>query len=68
MNIKKLLLLAVMPMIGLTVSAQEKSKIDFTPKKGDVTLAFTLGYNSYASIEAAPLLQTCASVPEFLLH
>ena len=56
MNIKKLLLLAVMPMIGLTVNAQE-SKIDFTPKKGDVTLAFTLGYNSYASIEAAPLLQ-----------
>ena len=57
MNIKKLLLLAVMPMIGLTVNAQQESKIDFTPKKGDVTLAFTLGYNSYASIEAAPLLQ-----------
>ena len=57
MNIKKLLLLAVMPMIGLTVNAQG-SKIDFTPKKGDVTLAFTLGYNSYASIEAAPLLET----------
>jgi len=56
MNIKKLLLLAVMPMIGLTVNAQE-SKVDFTPKKGDVTLAFTLGYNSYASVEAAPLFQ-----------
>lgn len=57
MNIKKLLLLAVMPMIGLTVNAQE-SKVDFTPKKGDVTLAFTLGYNSYASVEAAPLFQS----------
>ncbi|MCR4765085.1 MAG: OmpA family protein, partial [Bacteroidaceae bacterium] len=55
-NIKKLLLLAVMPMIGLTVNAQE-SKIDFTPKKGDVTLAFTLGYNSYASVEAPALFQ-----------
>ena len=43
-------------MIGLTVNAQE-SKVDFTPKKGDVTLAFTLGYNSYASVEAAPLFQ-----------
>lgn len=58
MNIKKLLLLAVMPMIGLTVNAQEGSKVDFTPKKGDVTLAFTLGYNSYASVEAAPLFQS----------
>ena len=56
MKLKKLLLLAVMPMIGLTVNAQE-SKVDFTPKKGDVTLAFTLGYNSYASVEAAPLFE-----------
>ena len=57
MKLKKLLLLAVMPMIGLTVNAQE-SKVDFTPKKGDVTLAFTLGYNSYASIDTAPLFQS----------
>lgn len=55
MKIKRLLLLAVMPMMCLAVSAQEAScKKDFTPKKGDFTLAATVGYNSYASVTALP--------------
>ncbi len=42
MKIRKLLLLVVMPMMCscLAVNAQEKScSKDFTPKKGDFTLA-----------------------------
>lgn len=41
MRIRKLLLYAVMPMMCLGVSAQEKG-----PKKGDFTVALTLGYNA----------------------
>ena len=41
MRIRKLLLYAVMPMMCLGLSAQEKG-----PKKGDFTLALTLGYNA----------------------
>lgn len=56
MKIKQLLLLAAMPMVCLAVSAQEKScsKKDFTPQKGDFTIAFTVGYNSYANVKALP--------------
>lgn len=55
MNIRRLLILAVMPMMCLAVNAQDKSyNKDFTPKKGDVTLAATVGYNSYASVKALP--------------
>lgn len=53
MRITRLLLLAVMPMMCLTAQAQDKKK-DFTPKKGDFTLAATVGYNSYASVTALP--------------
>lgn len=59
MKIKKLLLLAVMPMMCLAANAQEKScSKDFTPKKGDFTLAATVGYNSYASVTAPSGLLT----------
>jgi len=52
MNIKRLLILAVAPMMCLAVSAQ------YTPKKGDFTVAATLGYNSYANITAPSGLLT----------
>lgn len=51
MKIRKLLLLAVMPMMCLAVHAQSK---DNAPKQGDITLAATVGYNSYASVTALP--------------
>lgn len=53
MKITRLLLLAVMPMMCLAAHAQQGKK-DFTPKKGDFTLAATVGYNSYASVSALP--------------
>lgn len=65
MKIKKLILLAVMPMVCLAASAQaEKSCCakDFTPKKGDVTLALSVGYNSYASVQAPSGLQASYEV------
>ena len=52
MKIKKLLIVAVSAMMCLAGHAQ--SSKDFTPKKGDWTLAATLGYNSYASVTALP--------------
>lgn len=43
MKIKRLLLLAVMPMMCLVVNAQEKScSKDFTPQKDDFILAATV--------------------------
>ena len=49
---------AVMPMVCLAVTAQQQKcegmKPDFTPKKNDFTLALTVGYNSYASVQALP--------------
>lgn len=53
MKIRRLLLLAVMPMMCLALHAQDGKK-DYTPKKGDFTLAATVGYNSYASVSALP--------------
>ncbi len=49
--IKKLLILAVLPLLALSVSAQEK---DNSPKQWDVTFSTNLGYNSYASVSALP--------------
>lgn len=56
MKIKKLLIVAVLPMVCLAVNAQDKccTKKNFTPKKGDFTIAATVGYNSYASVTALP--------------
>lgn len=50
MKIKRLLILAVIPMLCLATSAQEVK--DNTPKKGNFTLAATVGYNNYTSITA----------------
>lgn len=51
MKIKKLLIMAVVSLVSLSAVAQPK---DNTPKKGDLTLAATVGYNSYASVSALP--------------
>ena len=48
MKLRKLIILAVAPMMCLAASAQ-----DNTPKKGDFTLAATVGANTYTSINAA---------------
>ena len=48
MKLRKLIILAVAPMMCLAFSAQ-----DFTPKKGDFTVAATVSYNSYTSLDAA---------------
>lgn len=49
MNIKKLLISAVLPMLSLCVAAQDNA-----PSKGDFTVAATLGYNSYTNVTAQP--------------
>ena len=46
MKLKKLIILAVAPMMCLAASAQE-----FAPKKGDFTVAATISYNSYTNID-----------------
>ena len=48
MKIKKLLILAALPMIGLAANAQEKG-----PQKNDFTVAATLSYNNSVMGEAA---------------
>ena len=50
MNKTKLLISAVLPMLSLTVAAQD----DNTPVKGDFTVAATVGYNSYTNVNALP--------------
>ncbi|MFK1746574.1 BT1926 family outer membrane beta-barrel protein, partial [Bacteroides fragilis] len=57
MKIKRLLVLAVLPMLCLAVNAQNSSK-DNTPKKGDFTVAATVGYNSYTNVTAPSGLLT----------
>ena len=57
MKIKRLLVLAVLPMLCLAVNAQSSSK-DNTPKKGDFTVAATVGYNSYTNVTAPSGLLT----------
>lgn len=54
MKINKLIMVAVSAMMCLAVHAQKQPSQDYTPKKGDLTLATTLGYNSYASVTALP--------------
>lgn len=51
MKKNRLLVSAVIPMLCLAAHAQECKK-DYAPKKGDITLALTVGYNSYANINA----------------
>lgn len=50
MKLKRLLILAVLPMMCLTAQAQNGK--DNTPKKGDFTVAATVGYNSYTNVTA----------------
>ena len=57
MKIKRLLVLAVLPMMCLAANAQNCSK-DNTPKKGDFTVAATVGYNSYTNVTAPSGLLT----------
>lgn len=47
MKLRKLIILAVAPMMCLAAQAQEA-----TPKKGDFTVAATVSYNSYTSMKA----------------
>ena len=47
MKLRKLILIAVAPMMCLAAQAQEA-----TPKKGDFTVAATVSYNSYTSMKA----------------
>lgn len=49
MNIRRLLVSAVLPMMCLAVVAQDN---DNAPAKGDFTVAATLGYNSFTSVTA----------------
>lgn len=49
MKLRKLIILAVAPMMCLAASAQ-----DNTPKKGDFTVAATVGYNTYTTVSAKP--------------
>lgn len=61
MNLKRLLLFAVMPMACLAGNAQQscpQKKFDFTPKKNDFTVALTVGYNSYANVKTLPTYST----------
>lgn len=55
MNIKKLLISAVLPVLFLTTAvAQEVEQADNKPKQNDFTVAATVGYNSFTSITALP--------------
>ena len=60
MKIKRLFILAVLPMMCLAVNAQ--SSMDYTPKKGGFTVAATIGYNSYTSVTAPSGLLTSYEV------
>ena len=54
MKIKRLLVLAVLPMLCLAVNAQNSSK-DNTPKKGDFTVAATLLLDTIVTQMSQPL-------------
>ena len=51
MNSKKLVILALVPLWSLSMLADTADK---NPQKGDVTVAATLGYNSYTQLQAVP--------------
>lgn len=61
MKMKRLLLLAVLPITCLTMNAQNNGN-DYTPKKGNFTVAATVGYNSYTSVTAPSGLLTSYEV------
>ncbi|MBO5732040.1 MAG: hypothetical protein J6R38_00235 [Alistipes sp.] len=66
MNIKKLLISAVLPVLFLTTAvAQEVEAGDNTPKKNDFTVAATVGYNSFTSVQALPGGQDSYSASAF---
>ena len=50
MKLRKLIILAVAPMMCLAASAQKKECT--APQKGDFTVAATVSYNSYTSLSA----------------
>ncbi len=54
MNIKKLLISAVLPVLFLTTAVAQEVEGDYTPVKNDFTVAATVGYNSYTSVQAMP--------------
>lgn len=49
MKLRKLIILAVVPMLCLSANAQKE---DRGPKQGDFTVAATVSYNSYTSMKA----------------
>ena len=49
MKLRKLIILAVAPMMCLAAHAQKQ---EVGPKKGDFTVAATVSYNSYTSLSA----------------
>lgn len=66
MNIKRLLIFAVVPMLCLAAIAQNHSDRDkYLPGKGDFTVAATVGYNSYANITAPSGILTDYEVAAF---
>lgn len=66
MNIKKLLISAVLPVLFLTTAvAQEVEQGDNTPKQNDFTVAATVGYNSFTSVQALPGGQSNYSASAF---
>jgi opacity protein-like surface antigen len=54
MNVKKLILSAVLPVLCLTTVAAQTAEQDNSPKKGDVTLAVTAGYTANTTVTAQP--------------
>lgn len=52
MKFIKIIVSAVLPMMCLSVAAQERS--DNTPQKNNFTVAATLGYNSFTNVTALP--------------
>ena len=54
MKIKRLILIATLPLLALSAMAQKS----VSPDRGEWTFAVTLSYNNFASIEALPAYQT----------
>ena len=54
MNVKKLILSAVLPVLCLTTVAAQTAEQDNSPKKGDVTLAVSAGYTANTTVTAQP--------------
>ena len=59
MKINKLLVLAALPMIGLTANAQDKG-----PQKNDFTVAATVSYDNTVMQNAMPGNKYSYSLPE----